>query len=252
MIAEVVRSKANIMSGARTRWANFFHGVFLLTFVALAPGLLEMIPMAALAGILVVIGYRLADPREFVHTWKLGKEEFIAMLVTICLVVGEDLLVGVCAGVIVGLVITLLRGSKLHLFQDEADGYVLKFHGPLTFANFVAVRRKLDSLPKGGKVLLDFTDCTLIDHTVVQRLHDFEAEFTRNGGRVDRVGLEHLVSSTDHPFSAQLIVPTKKQDSGTSSSVSMRREDTAKTSDSLDGTLAPSSTGSQSSPTEMP
>ncbi len=211
MIAEVVRSKANIMSGAKTRWANFFHGVFLLAFVALAPQLLEMIPMAALAGILVVVGFRLAHPKEFVHTWHLGKEEFIAMIVTILLVVGEDLLIGVFAGVVVGLVITLTRGSRLHLFQeDESEDFVLKFHGPLTFANFVGVRAKLDSVPKGGKVILDFTDCSLIDHTVVHRLHDFEAEFSRAGGQVERVGADHLKSSTAHPLSAQTVSPRRK------------------------------------------
>ncbi|HEV3121601.1 MAG TPA: SulP family inorganic anion transporter [Isosphaeraceae bacterium] len=211
MIAEVVRSKANIMSGARTRWANFFHGLFLLVFVALAPSLLEMIPLAALAGILVVIGYRLANPGDFVHAWKLGKEEFIAMVVTILLVVGQDLLVGVATGVVVGLIITLFRGSRLELFQDASGAYVLKCHGPLTFANFVGVRKKLDSVPKGSRVVLDFTECSLVDHTAVERLHDFEVEFTRNGGQVERLGLERLVSSTADPFSAQFVA-TKPQD----------------------------------------
>jgi len=84
---------------------------------------------------------------------------------------------------------------------------VLKFHGPLTFANYVGVRRKLDSLPAGSKVMLDFSDCTLIDHTVVQRLHDFEAEFRRGGGEVERVGASHLQNSTKNPFSARLIAP---------------------------------------------
>ena len=168
--------------------------------MALAPQILEMIPMAALAGILVVIGYRLADPREFVHTWHLGKEEFIAMVVTILLVVGEDLLVGVAAGVVVGLIITLARGSRMQLFQDEAEDFVLKFHGPLTFANYVGVRRKLDSVPTGSKVILDFSDCTLIDHTVVQRLHDFEAEFRRGGGQVERVGASHLAELDEEPL----------------------------------------------------
>lgn len=213
MIAEVVRSKANIMNGARTRWANFFHGAFLLLFVALAPGLLEMIPMAALAGILVVVGFRLAHPKEFVHTWHLGKEEFIAMVVTILLVVGEDLLIGVFAGVVVGLIITLIRGSRIQLLQDEdASTYTLRFHGPLTFANFVGVRSRLDSIPAGKRILLIFSDCTVIDHTVVQRLHDFEQEYQRGGGVVERVGLDHLFQSTAHPLSAHLILPNKAGD----------------------------------------
>jgi len=239
MIAEVVRSKANIMSGARTRWANFFHGIFLLVFVALAPGWLEKIPLAALAGILVVIGYRLADPREFVHAYKIGKEEFIAMIVTIVLVVGQDLLVGVAAGVVVCLIITLLRGSRLYLFQDESGSYVLRCYGPLTFANFVGVRKKLDTIPNGGMVVLDFTACSLVDHTAVERLHDFEIEYRRNGGRVERLGLDHLVSSTADPFSARLVPPEG-------------RAAKARSAVHFDGAVAVAPTAKQTSPTRTP
>jgi MFS superfamily sulfate permease-like transporter len=211
MIAEVVRSKANIMSGARTRWSNFFHGVFLLAFVALAPGLLEMIPLSALAGILVVIGFRLAHPSEFVHAWHLGKEELAAMVVTIVLVVGQDLLIGVFAGVLFGLIVVLVRGTTLNLTHHDETGYTLKFHGPLTFANFVPVRAKLDTVPPGAKLTLDFSDCSMIDHTVVERLHDFETAFRATGGQVERAGIEHLESATHHEFSAQLITPKEKK-----------------------------------------
>ncbi|MCA1671008.1 MAG: SulP family inorganic anion transporter, partial [Actinobacteria bacterium] len=110
MIAEVVRSSANVFNGGRTRWANFFHGTFILVFVLLLPFVLEMIPLAALAGILVVIGFRLAHPRQFVHALRIGREELLFMLVTLIIVVAEDLLFGVIAGVLVGLIIALVRG----------------------------------------------------------------------------------------------------------------------------------------------
>jgi MFS superfamily sulfate permease-like transporter len=211
MIAEVVRSKANVMNGARTRWANFFHGAFLLVFVALAPSLLQLIPMAALAGILVVVGYRLANPKDLVHTWHLGREEFVAMVITILLVVGSDLLVGVFAGVIIGLMVSLARGSRTVVAQqgDEKE-YVLAFHGPLTFANFVGIRAKLDAIPAGKKVLFDFSMCSLVDHTVSQRLDEFEAKYVRAGGRVERIGTWNLMPTTHHPHSAQVVTRPKE------------------------------------------
>jgi MFS superfamily sulfate permease-like transporter len=210
MIAEVVRSSANIFNGAKTRWSNFFHGAFMLAFVALVPGVLEMIPLAALAGILIVVGFRLAHPRQFVHALHVGKEEFLFMLVTMIVVVAEDLLVGVILGVVIGLVTAVIRGTSVgNLFRarmevsQEADGgTAVKFRRALGFGNFVGIRSKLDKIPAGQAVVLDFSEATFVDHTVVERLDDWEAEYIREGGRVERRGLDHLRHATHEPMSA--------------------------------------------------
>ena len=210
MIAEVVRSSANIFNGAKTRWSNFFHGAFILLFVALVPGVLEMIPLAALAGILIVIGFRLAHPREFVHASHIGKEELLFMVVTLIIVVAEDLLFGILAGVLVGLIVAVVRGTSIgNLFRpsmevsEDSDGTtVVKLRRALGFGNFVGVRGKLDKLPQGEKVILDFSEAHFVDHTVVERLDDWEAEYVRDGGEVERRGLEHLHHSTHNPLSA--------------------------------------------------
>ena len=211
MIAEVVRSSANVFNGGRTRWSNFFHGAFILLAVVAAPFALEMIPLAALAGILVVVGFRLAHPRQFVHALHIGKEELLFMLVALIIVVAEDLLFGVLAGVLVGLITALVRGTSLgNLFkprieqtEDEASGRVtLRFRGALGFGNFVGVRSRLDALPAEKKVVLDFSEARFIDHTVVERLEDWEAEYERDGGHVERVGMEGLVASGHSPVSA--------------------------------------------------
>ena len=209
MIAEVVRSSANVFNGAKTRWSNFFHGAFLLAFVALVPGLLQRIPLASLAGILLVVGFKLAHPKEFLGALRIGPVELVLMGVTAAIVVLEDLLIGVAAGIVVGLVVAVIRGTSIpNLFKpqmrvDDAGSTVsVRFSRALGFNNFVGVRTRLDALPPGKRVILDFSDVRFVDHTVVERLHDFEEEYGRTGGHVERRGTEHLKPDTDHPLAA--------------------------------------------------
>lgn len=209
MIAEVVRSSANIFNGAKTRWSNFFHGVFILICVGLIPFVLEMIPLAALAGILVVVGWRLAHPKQFVHAKRIGTEEFLFMLATMIIVVAEDLLVGVVFGILLGLIVAVVRGTSLgNLFKasveiSQVDGKtVVRLRRALGFGNFMGLRATLDKIPPGQTVVLDFSECHFVDHTVVERLEDFEQEYEREGGHVEKTGLSHLHHATAEPLSA--------------------------------------------------
>jgi len=124
--------------------------------------------------------------------------------------VAEDLLVGVVLGVIIGLVTAVIRGTSVgNLFRarmevspDAYGATVVKFRRALGFGNFVGVRSKLDKIPPGQTVVLDFSEATFVDHTVVERLDDWEAEYVREGGRVERRGLDHLHHATHEPMSA--------------------------------------------------
>jgi len=118
MIAEVVRSSTNVMVGARTRWSNFFHGFFMLAFVAGLPWLLNMIPLAALAGMLVVIGFRLAHPNIFAHIAHTGKDELVFMVGTVIGVVLIDLLVGVFFGMWLSIGLNAIRAGSQNKFKS--------------------------------------------------------------------------------------------------------------------------------------
>ncbi len=215
MIAEVVRSKANILQGARTRWSNFFHGLFLFIFVLLVPDLLAMIPLAALAGILVVIGFRLAHPKEFMHALHVGKTEFAFMLVTALIVLLTDLLIGVATGMVLAFIVAMTYGRTKpgNLFKPRVQPLVhngsasVRFAGALGFHNFLGIRSKLDNLPKGKRVALDFSDAHYIDHTVMDRLETFKREYTQDGGEVEFTGMDHLSSDGHDPLSPRRGAP---------------------------------------------
>jgi len=209
MIAEVVRSAANVMVGARTRWSNFFHGTFLLIFVLSIPAVLNMIPIAALSGMLVFIGFRLAHPKEFAHVLHIGKEEFFFMVLTAVVVVVEDLLVGVALGTVVAMITNVVRGvpvGKLFkadvVIEESGDNVVFALKSAAGFHSFVGIRGKLDTIPNGKNLVLDFTEAGFIDHTVHGKLTDFEVDYVRLGGKVERKGLENHTPSSHSPVSS--------------------------------------------------
>src|SRR5262249_11372229 len=101
MISEIVRSKANIDNGAKTPFADLFHRLFLLSFVALVPMLIHRIPLAALAAMLVYTGFRLASPREFAKVYQIGREQLLVFVTTIVAVLATDLLIGIAVGIAV-------------------------------------------------------------------------------------------------------------------------------------------------------
>ena len=209
MIAEVVRSKANIMNNARTRWSNFFHGLFLLLAVALIPAVLNKIPLAALAGMLVFIGFNLAHPREFKHVAHIGKEEIFFMVVTVLGVVFVDLLWGVIGGMVLALVVNLMRGVPIsRIFKaaisidTKGDTITIKLQSAAGFNNFFSIRKALDQLPRGKKIVIDYSEAGFIDHTVRERLHDFEIEYADGTGSVTYTGMQHHKPSSSHPLGA--------------------------------------------------
>lgn len=208
MIAEIVRSSANVNAGARTRWSNFFHGVYLLLFVCLAPGLIHKIPLSSLAAILVVTGFRLASPKEFKKTLSYGPDQFAVFLVTILVTLYTDLLKGIFAGLICDLVIHLVRGVPMgELFRSRVevrDESVVEAEGSLAFTNLLALKNKLEALPAGRDVQVDLSRTRLVDHSTMEFLEHFGHDYERSGGQFKISGLEQHNGLSGHPLSARL------------------------------------------------
>lgn len=212
MISEIVRSKANIDSGACTRRANLFHGLFLLAFVLLFPGLIHHIPLAALGAMLVYTGYRLANPRSFLMTYRLGSEQLIVFLVTIIATLATDLLIGVGLGVLTKVAFHLWNGCPLsgllrpqiEYRPQEGDRAVLTLHQSAVFSNWLAVSRAInDASRRHREVVLDLSRTRLVDHTVMEKLHQLSEEICRSGRKFHVVGLEQHCSLSNHPFAAR-------------------------------------------------
>lgn len=210
MISEVARSSANVNQGAKTRWANFFHGVFLLVFVLVATPVIEMIPNAALAAMLISVGIKLAHPKEFIHTFQIGKEQLAIFLITIVFTLVEDLLVGIAAGVVLKMILHLAQGTPISSFFKAPtvvsfydNKYLVEIDKAAIFSNYLGIKRKLEEIPSGFQVTIDLKNTKLVDHSVMENLHRFQQDYEENGGTVKIIGLEKHTPVSAHPLASR-------------------------------------------------
>lgn len=206
MISEVARSSNNVNNGAKTRWANFFHGFFLLSFLLLAVHLIELIPNTALAAMLITVGIKLAHPREFRHMLKIGKQQLAVFLVTIFFTLFEDLLVGIAAGMLLKIIMHLASGAPFSsLFRAPAeisfnDGhYILEVEKSAVFSNFLGIKTRLEAIPKQMRVTIDLSKTILVDDDVMENLRRFKHDYEHDNGTVKIIGLEnHRAKGKEH------------------------------------------------------
>lgn len=212
MISEIVRSSANINNGARRRFSNTFHALFLLSFVAFLPQLIQMIPVAALAAMLVYTGYRLASPREFVNTYKIGGEQLAIFVITMIVTLATDLLVGVAGGIATKFLIHYVNGVPGSAYfklradvsrRDDGIG-VIKVYDAAIFSNWIPFKRLIEGLgiDERRSVLIDLSETKLIDHSVRENLHILERDFESRGLHLGLSGLEGHHGLSPHPFAA--------------------------------------------------
>ena len=211
MISEIVRSKANIDNGAKTRFANMYHGMFLLVFVALAPALINQIPLAALGAMLVFTGYRLASPKEFVHMYHVGREQLVIYVATIVGVLATDLLVGIGIGILVKVLIHLVNGVPIaSLFRLRVDvetgeeGSTVAVKDSAVFSTWIGLKRRLEGLRGNSPVTVDLSETSLVDHTVMERLHEVKKEFEEGGASLEIQGLDGHRAVSEDPTAARL------------------------------------------------
>ncbi len=212
IIAEVVRSSANVANGAVSRWSNFFHGAFLLVFLVFLSQFIHQIPLAALAAMLMVTGYRLASPKEFYKNLRIGKEQFIIFISTIIVTLSTDLLIGIAFGIIVKLIIHTVNGVPLKVLfkpfltvqqNDKHDVFTIDVEHSAIFSNYIGFQKQLQQIPKGKTIIIDFDKASLVDGTVLESLHSFEVEYKRGGGTLIIQGLDSHEATSTHKFASR-------------------------------------------------
>jgi SulP family sulfate permease len=178
----IVRSSANINFGAKTKMSAILHGVFLLISAITIANVLNMVPLASLAAILLMVGYKLAKPSLFAQMYKLGWEQFIPFVATVVGILLTDLLKGITIGLVFSIFYTLRHSyhnshhlKDVHTAQDGKEVHHLVLAEEVSFFNKASVLKVLNNIPANAKVIIDFEKSKAVAYDVIETIEDFRS-----------------------------------------------------------------------------
>jgi MFS superfamily sulfate permease-like transporter len=205
----IVRSSANVNAGGKTKLSTIFHGALLLVCAGSIPLLLNKIPLAVLAAILLLTGYKLAKPALFKKWWRAGFYQFVPFIVTVTAIVFTDLLLGVALGMIVSIFFILRENLKSPYFFNHNEYHTgeiihLNLAQEVSFLNKAAIKLTLENLPEKSYVIIDARETSYIDHDVLELIREFqEIKSVERDIRLELVGFkpEYRIDNTlKHQF----------------------------------------------------
>ena len=220
VVTVIARSSVNVNNNASNRSSNFFHATFLVIFIVLFSTQLTRIPLPALMAILVFTGYKLASPITIKKIFSIGREQIVIFFVTLFVTLKVGLITGILSGVIITFLIHIIINKSASLFfrnvlkpnvlmfqeQDNGNYYVSVKHF-CSFLNFYRLKEKLDAVPENSDIIIDFSLCEFVDHTVMENLNNYRELFTKRDGHFDVVGLDLHDSESEHPFALRRLLP---------------------------------------------
>ena len=229
IIAVIIRSTVNVHNGAKTKWSNMYQGLLLLLFIVVLSPIMKQVPLCAFAILLVYTGFKLASPKVFKEVYSHGIEQLIFFVGTMVLTLYTNLLVGLFGGLSLALLSHLLLtqlsvrrffkmifspGSNLVLKPDGS--YDLKIRGIANFLGILKINKLLGQIPAGTNATIDLSETRLVGFTILEQLYDFQKIHENTGGKVEILGLEQHISSTNHKLATKIrtdkIMPiTKRQ-----------------------------------------
>ncbi len=203
MTAVVIRGAANVDAGARTKLSAFTHGLFLLLAVLLIPFLLNKIPYASLAAILLMTGYNLTKPKLFRNMWSLGWKQFIPFMLTIIVILATDLLIGVSIGLLMSVYFIVRNNFKaeykiLRTHHNGIETQYIKLNSNVTFLNKVKLREALDEVPEYSVLTIDGSECNFIDYDILEIISEYGNKAHDRHIELHVLGIEKVDVSAIH------------------------------------------------------
>ena len=171
----IVRSSANVNSGAKTKMSTIYHGTLLLLCVAFIPFLLNQIPKSALAAVLIFTGYKLAKPSLFVGFYKKGWNQFLPFVGTILAILATDLLKGVLIGIGIAIIFIIRSNFKSAIVVvNDTNKYLVRLRKDVSFLNKAILKQGLEKVPANSYVIIDVSRADFIDQDIIEIIEDFQ------------------------------------------------------------------------------
>ncbi|WP_242158013.1 SulP family inorganic anion transporter [Aestuariivivens sediminis] len=220
VVTVIARSSVNVNNGATNRSSNFFHSVFLILFIVLFSTQLTRIPLPALMAILVYTGYKLASPKVITKIFSIGKEQLVIFFLTLIITLKVGLITGILAGVLTTFIIHVIISKSVGLFfrnvlkpnvlmykEENTNTYYVSVKHFCSFLNYYRLKKHLDIVPENQDIIVDFSLCEFVDHTVMENMHSFQELFHKRGGHFDVIGLDMHDTDSKHPFALRRLLP---------------------------------------------
>lgn len=216
MTSVVVRSSANANSGATSKLSAMIHGALLLICVLSIPFILNLIPLATLAAVLILVGYKLAKPATIMHFWHKGKYQFIPFIATIIAVVSLDLLKGVGIGLLIS-VFYILQGNMKRAYYlsreelDDVDEITIKLSEEVSFLNKAAIKKTLKNVKPNSKVCIDASSTSYIATDILEMIQDFaNIRAKEDDIEVQLIGFKTSYKEFDEDSDSHIIVAHRR------------------------------------------
>ena len=226
-ITVIIRSSVNVNVGGKQRLSNIAHGAFLILILFFAVSMLNLVPKAALAGILVFTGYRLCSPKKFYDALEMGWEQLLIFVIAFWFTINNGLVVGIIAGTLFDFILTSFfsgmtlkqfwrasRNPKFSYTEEENKKVAISAKGVINFLGALKMQKVINKIPDESTVAFNFANAKLVDHTMLEMVHNTADVFEKKGGQFSITGLEKFHSSSPHHLALRLSDSVWKRNRG--------------------------------------